>query len=162
MTATPDLGTTAFSTPSDVEVVLSRVFDAPARLVFAACTMPEHVPNWMLGPPGWTMPVCEIDLRPDGKWRFAWRQENGDELEMSGVYREIEPPARVVNTENWGGDYPETINTLTLAEIDGRTTMTTTVRYPSKAARDAAIATGMTEGASMSYDGLDAYLTTLG
>jgi uncharacterized protein YndB with AHSA1/START domain len=158
---TPALGTTAFTTPSDVEAVLSRVFDAPARLVFAAYTEPEHVRKWLFGPPGWTMPVCEIDLRPGGHWRFGWRNENGDTMEMTGVYQEIEPPSRVVNTENWDGDYPETVNTLTFDEVDGRTTMTTTVRYPSKAARDAAISTGMTDGASMSYDRLDAYLPTI-
>jgi uncharacterized protein YndB with AHSA1/START domain len=158
---TPALGTTAFTTPSDTEAALSRVFDAPARLVFAAHTEPEHVKKWLLGPPGWTMPICEIDLRPGGSWHFGWQKDDGETMEMHGVYQEVEPHTRVVNTENWGGDYPETLNTLTLDEADGRTTLTVLVRYPSKAARDAAVATGMTDGASTSYDRLDAVLASL-
>jgi uncharacterized protein YndB with AHSA1/START domain len=158
MTATPELGTTLFTTPSDVDVVLTRVVDAPRRLVFDAFTKPEHVPNWLLGPPGWTMPVCEIDLRTGGAWRFVWRDSAGAEMEMRGVYREIAPPERVVNTECWGDGWPETVNTLTLTESGGRTTITQAVRYPSRAARDAAIGTGMSDGAGMSYDRLDTYL----
>jgi uncharacterized protein YndB with AHSA1/START domain len=149
---------TTFTTPSDREVTMTRVFDAPRRLVFEAWTSPKHLPHWMLGPEGWTMPVCEVDLRPGGAWRFVWRKADGSEMEMHGVYREVKPPERVVSTESWGGEWPETINTLTLTEKDGRTTMSQTVLYPSKDARDAAMKTGMKDGASMSFDRLADHL----
>jgi uncharacterized protein YndB with AHSA1/START domain len=161
MAAADKAGTTSFTTPSDREIVMTRVFDAPRRLVFDAFTNPKHLPHWMLGPEGWTMPVCEIDLRPGGRWRFGWRNESGAEMEMNGVYREITPPERLVNTESWGGDFPETVNTLVLTEKAGKTTMTHTVLYPSKAARDAALKTGMKEGAARSFDLLADYVRTL-
>ena len=75
----------------------------------------EHVQRWMLGPEGWTIPVCEIDLRPDGAWHFLWRRANGTQMEMRGVYREIAPPERLVSTESRGGKWPETLNTLLLS-----------------------------------------------
>ncbi len=152
---------TTFTTPSDRELVATRVFDAPPRLVFEAHTRPEHLPHWMLGPEAWTMPVCEIDLRAGGAWHFAWRGPDGAEMEMRGVYREVSPPERLVHTESWGGDWPETLNTLVLTEEDGKTTITCTVLYPSQEARDAALATGMKEGWSASYDRLDEYLRTM-
>ena len=154
------LGATKFTTPSDREVAMTRVVDAPRGLVFDAWTKPEHVPHWMLGPEGWTMPVCEIDLRPGGAWRFVWRRADGSEMEMHGVYREVKPPERMVSTESWGGEWPETINTVTLTEKDGKTTMSQTVLYPSKDARDAAMKTGMKDGASTSFDRLAEYLRT--
>ena len=140
---------------------MARVFDAPRTLVWDAWTSPEHVPHWMLGPEGWTIPVCEIDLRPGGAWHFVWRRADGTEMGMRGVYQEIVPPERLVSTESWGGDWPETINTLLLSEDDGRTTMALTVLYPSKDARDAALGTGMKEGASLSFDRLAEYLRAL-
>lgn len=161
MATDSNLSTTTFTTPSDVEVAMTRVFDAPRRLVFEAHTSPEHLPYWMLGPDGWTMPVCEIDLRPGGKWHFVWRSGDGREMAMRGEYREVAPPERLVQTESWGGDWPETLNTLVLTEDGGRTTMTSTVRYPSKEARDAALRTGMNEGASQSYDRLADHLKTM-
>lgn len=146
------------TTPSDREIAVTRVFDAPRRLIFEAWTKPEHLPHWMLGPKGWTMPVCEIDLRPGGAWHFVWRRSDGTEMGMRGVYREIAPPERLVSTESWGGDWPETINTLILSEEDGKTTMTLTILYPSKEARDAAFKTGMKEGMAESFDRLAEYL----
>ncbi len=152
------VNTTTFTTPSDREVLMTRVIDAPRRLVFDAWTKPEHLPHWMLGPAEWTMPVCEVDLRPGGAWHFVWRKSDGTEMEMRGVYREIVPPERLVSTERWGGDWPETINTLTLSEQKGQTTINVRVLYPSKEARDAAAATGMKEGANQSFDRLAEYL----
>jgi uncharacterized protein YndB with AHSA1/START domain len=152
---------TIVTTPSDQEVLITRVVDAPRRLVFAAYTNPAHVPHWMLGPQGWTMPVCEIDLRVGGAWHFVWRRSDGTEMEMRGVYREIVPHERVVCTEAWGGDWPETLNTLVLSEQDGKTTIRQQVRYPSKEARDAALKTGMQDGVSESFDRLSEYLATL-
>jgi len=151
-------GVTTFSTPTDREIVSVRVVDAPRRLVWDAWTNPKHVPHWMLGPDGWTMPVCEIDLRPGGKWHFVWRKSDGSEMEMHGVYREVTPPARLVSTESWGGEWPDTLNTVVLSEKDGKTTITLTVLYPSKEARDAALNTGMKEGMSLSFDRLNGYL----
>jgi uncharacterized protein YndB with AHSA1/START domain len=160
MTTANEVGATTVTMPSDCEIVLTRVIDAPRRLVFAAYTDPEHVPHWMLGPDGWSMPVCEIDLRAGGQWHFVWRRPNGEEMEMRGEYREIDPPERIVNTESWGGEWPQTLNTLILTEHDGQTTITQRVLYPSQDARDAALGTGMKDGASMSYDRLETYLRT--
>jgi uncharacterized protein YndB with AHSA1/START domain len=154
-------GMTTFTTPSDRELVATRVFAAPRRLVWEAWTSPKHVPHWMIGPGGWTMPVCEIDLRPGGEWHFVWRDADGKDMEMRGVYREIVAPERLVNTESWGGDWPETLNTLVLTEQGGTTTTVCTVLYPSKEARDAALGTGMKDGWSASYDHLDEHLRTM-
>jgi uncharacterized protein YndB with AHSA1/START domain len=147
--------TTTLTMVSDEEIAISRAFDAPRQLVFEAHTKPEHVTQWLLGPEGWMMPVCEIDLRPGGSWRFAWQHADGRKLEMTGVYREIVPPERIVNTERWGPEWPETVNTTLFTEKDGRTTVTQMVRYVSKDARDAALATGMMSGVERSYELLD-------
>ena len=152
---------TNFATPSDREIVVTRVFAAPRRLVWEAWTNPEHLPNWMTGPDGWSMPVCEIDLRPGGAWRFVLRGPDSAEMEMSGEYREVVPPERLVHTESWGADWPETINTLVLTEEGGKTTSTSTVLYPSKEARDAALQTGMKDGMSQSFDRLAEYLRAI-
>ncbi|HSB69052.1 MAG TPA: SRPBCC family protein [Candidatus Methylomirabilis sp.] len=155
------IGATTFTTPSDREVVMRRVVTAPRRLVFEAWTNPEHLRQWMLGPGGWSMPVCEIDLRPGGSWHFVWRRSDGTEMEMRGVYREITPPERLVSTESWGGDWPETLNTLVLSEKDGKATIALTVLYPSQEAREAALKTGMRDGVSESFDRLAEYLRTM-
>jgi len=147
--------------PSEREIVMTRAFNAPRRLVFEAWTKPEHLPHWMLGPRGSTMPACEIDLRPGGAWRFVLRMPDGTDLVYKGVYREVVPPERLVSTESWGGDWPETLNTLILTEKDGKTTITLTVLYPSKEARDAALQTGMQEGVSESFDRLAEHLRTM-
>src|SRR5687767_4759517 len=152
---------TTFTTPSDRELVITRTFDAPRSLVFDAWTNPVHVPRWMLGPDGWTMPVCEIDLRPGGAWHFVWRGADGKDMAMRGVYQEIKRPERLVTTESWGGEWPETLNTLTLAEQDGKTTITEAVRYESKAIRDKALQTGMKEGIEQSFDRLAGLLRTM-
>jgi len=149
------------TTPSDREVVVTRVFNAPRRLVWEVYTNPAHLPHWMLGPKGWTMPVCEIDLRVGGAWHFVWRRGDGSEIAMRGVYQEIVPPERLVSSEAWGGDWPETLNTLLLEEEGGKTTITQRVLYPSKEARDAALKTGMQEGVSESFDRLAEYLAAM-
>jgi uncharacterized protein YndB with AHSA1/START domain len=159
--ATANKLATSFTTPSDREVAVTRVFNAPRRLVFDAWTNPGHLPHWMLGPEGWTMPVCEVDLRPGGGWHFVWRKSDGSEMEMRGVYKEVAPPERLVSTESWGGDWPETLNTLVLSEENGKTTSTLTIRYPSKAARDAALKTGMKDGMNESFDRLAEHLSTM-
>ena len=152
---------TSLTTPSDREIVITRVVDAPRNLVFDVWTKPEHVAHWMVGPQGWTMPVCEIDLRPGGAWHFVWRSADGAELAMRGVYREVVPPERLVCTESWGSDWPETLNTLLLSEEHGRTMIRQHILYVSKEARDAALKTGMESGMSESFDRLADYLVTL-
>jgi uncharacterized protein YndB with AHSA1/START domain len=152
---------TMYTTPSEREIAVTRVFDAPRTLVFEAWTNPEHLPHWMLGPEGWTMPVCEIELRPGGAWHFVWRRSDGTELEMRGLYQQIVAPERLVTTESWGGDWPETLNTLVLSEADGQTTMTFTILYPSKEARNRALSTGMKEGMTDSFDRLAEYVRTI-
>src|ERR1700716_1207357 len=121
------------TTPTDREIAMTRVFNAPRRLVFDALTKPELVKRWLLGPPGWSMPVCEIDLKVGGAYRYVWRHADGREMGMGGVYREIVPQERLVCTELFDEAwYPgEALTTTTLAEKDGRTTVTTTVLYVS-------------------------------
>jgi uncharacterized protein YndB with AHSA1/START domain len=147
--------------PSDREIAMTRVFNAPRRLVWEAWTNPKYVPQWMLGPDGWTMPVCEIDLRPGGTWHFVWRKDDGSEMEMRGGYRECVAPERLVSTESWGSDWPETINTLTLTEEGGQTTITETILYPSQEARDRALQTGMADGVALSFERLDQLLASM-
>ena len=151
------VGVTTLTTPSDREVLITRVVEAPRRLIFEAWTSCEHLPHWLLGPGGWTMPICEIDLRPGGTQRFVWRRDNGTEMEIKGVIREVTPPERFVATESWGKDWPETINTLVLTEEQGITTIALTMLYPSKEARDNALKNGMKDGIDQSFVRLDEY-----
>ncbi len=152
---------TDFSTPSPTEVRAVRTFDAPIQMIWAAHTDPAHVTQWMLGPDGWTMPVCEIDARPGGAWRYVWRNdEDGTEFGMSGEYLEVDAPHRAVFTEIFEENPPST-NTLELVEIDGRTTMTLTMKYITEEVRDIVLATGMTGGMETSYNRLATRLLTL-
>jgi uncharacterized protein YndB with AHSA1/START domain len=152
--------TTSWTTPSPVEVAVTRTFDAPQKLVFEAFTEPEHVVHWMLGPEGWTMPVCEIDLRPGGRWHMVWRRADGSEMAMTGEYREVTPWSRTVQTESWGPGWPATVNTTEFIADGDRTTVVQTMRYPSQADRDRALETGMKDGADISYERLAAHLAT--
>ena len=157
MTKTAPLQVT---TPSDREVVITRVFDAPRGMVFDAHTKPDLVRRWLLGPPGWTMPVCEIDLRVGGKYRYVWQHGAGQRMGVAGTFTEVVRPSRLVITqlfdEDWTGG--ETIVITELAEQGGKTTLTTTVRYGSREARDGALKTGMTTGMEAGYERLDALL----
>ena len=155
MTSSAKVGVTSYATPNDTEIVITRVVEAPRHIVFDAWTDPHHIPQWMTGPEGWTMPVCEIDLRPGGTWHYVWRKANATEMDMSGVVREVVRPERLVTTERWGPEWPETINTLVLTESGGRTTIALTVTYPDKAARDAALQTGMKDGMDNSFANLE-------
>jgi len=145
------------TTPSDREIAMTRVFDAPRKLVFDAHTKPDLVRQWLLGPPGWSMPVCEMDVRVGGKYRWVWRHDrDGTTMGMGGVYREIVKPERLVVTERFDEAwYPgEALNTLVLVEQGGRTTLTQTMRYESREARDAVLQSGMESGVKASYDRL--------
>ena len=161
MTPLAPMGVTTYATPSDTEVVITRVVDAPRQLVFDVWTRPEHIRQWLLGPEGWTMPVCELDLRVGGAWRYVWRKTDGGEMELMGTVVEVTPPERFVTTERWGPEWPETRNAVSLHEVDGHTTITITITYPSREARDAALQTGMKDGMEQGYARLDALLATL-
>ncbi len=149
-------GTLQVMTPTEREIVLTRVFDAPRRLVFDAYTKPELLKRWLLGPPGWSLVVCEVDLKVGGAYRYVWRNTQGTEMGMGGVYREIVPPERLVATESFDEPwYPgEALDTMVLVEQDGKTTLTLTVRYESREARDTAIKSNMDQGVAASYDRL--------
>ena len=147
------------------EIVMTRVFDAQRGLVFDAFTKPELLKRWLLGPPGWSLPVCEIDLRVGGAYRYVWRRDrDGTEMGMGGVYREIVAPERLVATERFDEAwYPgEAVGTLVLLEQGGRTTVTQTMLYESREARDAVIKSGMESGVAASYDRLADLLAPLG
>ncbi len=152
--------------PNDLEVVVVRDFSAPRNTVFDAWTKPELMSRWLLGPPGWTMPVCEMDLRVGGRFRWRWRNDAGTEFGFTGVFREVVRPSRLVHTQVYdpgtvGGNMgAEALITAVLIEKGGVTTYTTTIRYQSKVDRDAAISTGMTDGMEQSYTKLDALLAT--
>jgi uncharacterized protein YndB with AHSA1/START domain len=158
-------GTFSITAHSEREIVVTRVFDAPRQLVFDAYTRPELVKRWLLGPDGWSMPVCEIDLRAGGKFRYVWRSDSdGHEMGMGGAYREVVAPERIVVTEVFDEAwYPgEAVDTIVLAEQDGKTTLTQTILYNSRETRDAVLKSPMQHGMGMSYDRLENFLPALG
>jgi uncharacterized protein YndB with AHSA1/START domain len=153
--------------PSDREVQVTRSFKAARPLVYRAYTEPAIVKHWLLGPPGWSMPVCEMDVRVGGRYRWRWRNDtDGSEFGFFGTFREVKPPSRLLHTETYdpgtaGDGMGEAIVTVTFTEDNGVTTVTTLVEYESKETRDAAVATGMTDGMEQSYRLLDSLLTEL-
>ncbi len=150
-------GTLKVTTPTEREVVLTRVFDAPRELVYDAFTKPELLKCWF-GPRGWSLVVCEVDLRVGGAWRFVLRGPDGAEMGMYGVYRELARPERSVHTERFD-DYPgESVVMAVFAEHDGKTTLTATVLYESQEIRDMVVSSGMEHGAAETYDKLAEYL----
>lgn len=158
-------GTLTVTTPTEREIVLTRVFDAPRRLVFDAWTKPELLRRWY-GPHGHKLVLCEVDLRVGGTWRYVVRAPDGTEMRMHGVYREIVAPERLVNTE--ANDDCEaqagseaSLVTTNLVERDGRTTLTCTVLYPSQQIRDAVINSRMEYGVAQAYDRLAEALATM-
>jgi len=148
--------------PSDREVCFTRRFQAPRALVFKTFTEPAWLERWMIGPDGWTMSVCEVDLKPGGRFRYAWTKPGGKEMGMGGTYVEVTPPSRMVHVELFDEDWTggETTVTTELADVDGATLMTMTVVYSSQAARDGALESGMTSGMEMSYARLDSLLAS--
>ncbi len=145
----------------DREIVWTRVFDAPRQLVFDAHTKPELVKRWLLGPDGWSMPVCDIDLRPGGRFRWVWRRDTtGEEMGMSGTYYEIDAPRRIVHGEQFDQPwYPGEARITSLFEEDGgRTTLTVTMQMETTEARDGVLESGMESGVKRSYDRLEEML----
>jgi uncharacterized protein YndB with AHSA1/START domain len=153
-------GTAVVTLPSDTEILITRDFDASAGLIFKATTTPELVRRWW-GFETAQWQVCEIDLRVGGRWRYVAREEDGFEVAFHGTYREIDAPHRVVTTEVFEGapvpdpDAAGTLNTVTLDEHDGITTMTVRIQAPSQDVRDAIIQSGMEVGMQISYDRLE-------
>lgn len=154
---------TAVALPTDREILLTRVFNAPRALVFEAWTKPELVSRWW-GPGGFTLPVCEIDLRPGGSYRFVMRGPNGREFLIKGVYREVVPPERIVYTDRFdmeGMPSFEGVMTLTFTEGGGKTTLTLRALYDNKDHRDTMLKMQMAEGFGETFDRLDQVLATM-
>ncbi len=148
------------TTPSDREIAMARTFNAPRELVFKAWTTPDLLKRWLYGPEDWRLMDCEIDLKVGGAIRWVWRHQDGGSMGLRGVYREIIPPDKLVFTEifddNWTGG--ETFVTITFVESGGKTTVTQSILYVSKAARDGALKSGMEEGMAVGYDRLEKLL----
>lgn len=145
----------------DYEIVMIRDFSAPRQLVFDAYTKPELLKRWLGVRNGWTLAECEVDLRVGGAYRYLWRQEAKDkQMGAHGVFREVAPPERLVQTESFDDPwYPgECLNTTTFFEKDGITTLTTVTRYESKEARDGVLQSPAATGIAESYDVLDTIL----
>ena len=145
------------------EIVMTREFDAPRELVFEAFAKPELLRRWLLGPDGWSMIVCDVDFRVGGTYRYVWRHDkNGTQMGMGGVYRDIKAPERIVSTETFDEAwYPgEAVGTVVLKESGGRTTVTQTIVYASREARDGVLKSGMETGVAASYDRLEKIVTT--
>ncbi len=156
------------SLPSDSTVRVSRAFRAPCALVYRAFTEPALMQRWLLGPPGWTMPVCEMDLRVGGEYRWRWRGiADGKEFGFHGEFREVSPPSKLVHTQFYdpgdvGGDMGDgALITLELTQAGAITTAVETMDFYTKQARDAATTTGMTDGMEHGYARLDAILVEL-
>jgi uncharacterized protein YndB with AHSA1/START domain len=149
-------GALKLTTPSDREIAMTRAFEAPRRLVFDAWTKPELIKRWLGVFGGWSMAVCEVDLKVGGKYRFVWRGPDGSSMGMGGVYREVVPGERLVATEKF--DEPwyegEAVDTTVFVEQGGKTTVTTTVQYASRDVRDAVLKSPMESGVAKSYDAL--------
>lgn len=156
--------TLKITTPGDREIVITRSFDAPRRLLWEAMTKPELIRRWLFLPPGWAMTKCEEDPRVGGAYRWEWAGPDGNTaMAMHGVYREVVPQQRLVRTEIFEmGCAPrqegETIAAIVFTEQAGCTTLTTTVTYPSKAARNGMLASGMEKGMAAGYDQLEKML----
>jgi len=150
------------TTPSDRELAMIRSFDAPRGLVWDAWTKPELLKQWLGVRGGWTLAVCEVDLKVGGKYRYVWRGPSGAEMGMGGVFREVAKPERIVATEKFDESWYEgdAMDTTTFVERGGKTTVTTTVRYASKAVRDAVLKSPMESGVAESYNKLDEVLAS--
>ena len=147
--------------PSDTEIMMTRVFDAPRELVFEAHTSAEHMRNWW-GPRKYETVSAEVDFRAGGKWRVVHRGPDGDEYAFRGEFREIVPPERIVWTFEYEGAPGQiAVERLTFDEHDGKTTLTTVSDAGSKEARDAMLESGMLDGAEETWDRLDEYVETL-
>jgi uncharacterized protein YndB with AHSA1/START domain len=150
-------GKLEIATPSECEIVMTRVFDAPREMVFDAFTKPELVKRWLLGPDGWSMPVCQIDLKPGGAFHWLWRKDDGSmEFGSSGTFREVSRPVKIVRVEKFDPpmETSEAVITTTFAQSRGATTVTMNMLFVSQEVRDEALESGMERGIIASYDRL--------
>ena len=141
----------------DREIVITREFNASRQMVFDAYTQPALLKRWLGVRKGWTLPVCEVDLRVGGAYRYVWRKEaKGIDMGMGGVFLEVDPPEKLVCTEKFDDAwYPgEAVSTVTFDETDGVTTLTMTMRYESTEARNITMQSGMESGLAESFDTL--------
>jgi uncharacterized protein YndB with AHSA1/START domain len=154
-------GGMTLTTPTDREIVMTRIFDAPRDLVFEAHTSCEHLKNWW-GPKRYEIGSCEVDFRPGGRWRIVHLGPDGEEQGFRGEYRDIVPPERIVWTFEWEGLPGHiSVDTLTLEELDGKTKLTASSVFDSVEDRDGMLKSGMEEGAAETYDRLAEYLATM-
>ena len=166
MTATmlgrPVVGTVV-GVQGEREILITRGFDAPRRLVWRTLTEPELVKRWLYGPRGWSFARCEINLRIGGAYRYEWRHEDGRSMGLGGVYREITRPERLVNTQRFDGEHHsgDTLVTTLLVEVAERTTMSMTLLYGSKQLRDEAVESGMSDGMEAGFQRVDGVLAEL-
>jgi uncharacterized protein YndB with AHSA1/START domain len=156
-----NISATTFTQPSDREIVMSRVFDAPRELVFAAYTDPQHIPHWW-GPRNMTTIVDRMDVRPSGVWRYIHKGPDGEEYGFNGEYREVVPPERLVSTFEFEGMPGHiVVDTAVFEEQDGKTKVTVTSHFRSREDRDGMLESGMESGATESWDRLAELLETL-
>jgi uncharacterized protein YndB with AHSA1/START domain len=160
---TMNSGGLRITTPSDVEIAMTRVFDAPRAMVYDAFTKPELLKRWLGVFGGWTLDECEVELRVGGAYRYLWHGPDNAAMGMRGVYREIVPGERIVNTQTFDDPWyeSEAVGTLVLTEQNGKTTATNTVRYASKEIRDAVLKSPMEHGVAAGYNALDDLLAHL-
>lgn len=149
------------TTPSEREIVMTRDFNAPRHLVFAAWTKPELLRRWHGVFGGWSMVVCEFEAWAGGSYQIVWEGPAGERMRMSGVVREIVEPERMVATERMNDGVEEILSTLVLVERDGKTSLTNTMLCPTREIRDAILSTPMESGVSAGYDALDGVLASL-
>lgn len=151
------------TTPGDRELAMTRTFDAPARLVYRAFTTPELLKQWLGAFGGWALVRCEMDVRVGGTYRWEWSKPGVEVMGVSGVYREVVPPVRLVATEQFDDAWykGEGLCTIEFIEEAGRTTVAQTMTYVSKEVRDGVLKSGMETGVSASYDKLAELLATL-
>lgn len=151
------------TTSGDRAIVIFRTFDAPRGLVWDTMTKPALLKRWLTGPPGWSLEVCEVDLKVGGAYRYEWHNANGSKMGMGGVHREIICPERLVCTqmfdEDWTGG--EAVGTLVLTEKGGRTFLTNTILYATPAIREAVLKTPMEQGMAVGYDKLEEMLESM-
>ncbi|CAN5284290.1 hypothetical protein BH10PSE9_BH10PSE9_01640 [soil metagenome] len=160
----PHFGKLEFDTRGDREIVMTRSFNAARRLVFETFVRPEYVRRWLLGPDGWSMPVCEIDARVGGKHRYVWKRDrDGHTMATGGVFREVKPPERTVATEQFEEPWfpGEAIVTTTFAEKAGKTIVEMVMLFETKEGRDGALKSGMETGVERGYERLDDILAAV-
>lgn len=161
---TKTCGELTLTTPADTDIVMTREFKAPRRLVYRCMTEPELMKRWFLGPDGWELATCEMDVRVGGKYRWEWKKTSTEYvMGCGGVFLEIDAPERMVQTERFDQAWyaGEAVNTTVLTEQKGKTLLTLTCRYTSKEVRDEVLKTPMETGVERSYERLSEMLATM-